>query len=127
MGVSLKELEKAMNALSESLSLFSKTPEGTSESLAFRDACIQRFEFVVELSWKVSMKQLGSSTRAAKPAIREMAQNQLIEDPHIWFNFIEARNETSHTYDDATAKKVFNEVEKLLPHAQSLLNKLKNL
>ena len=128
MGVSLNELEKATHALVESLNLYSNTKNSsTPEALAFRDACIQRFEFVVELSWKVSMKVLGSNTRAAKPAIREMAQNGLIEDPHPWFEFVEARNESSHTYDEATARKVFESVQKLPTHANALLIELKKI
>lgn len=38
---------------------------------------------------------MGLNTTAAKIAIREMARNNLIADPQVWFDFVEARNETS--------------------------------
>ena len=53
-----------------------------------------------------------------------MARNQLIEDPQIWFDFIEARNESSHSYDEEVAKKVYEVAKKLPAEAHKLLSKL---
>ncbi|MBK7963799.1 MAG: nucleotidyltransferase substrate binding protein [Bdellovibrionales bacterium] len=94
---------------------------------ALRDACIQRFEYSIELSWKVSMKILGSSTVAAKPAIREMARNSLISNSGLWLDFIESRNETSHAYDEDIATKVFLTVQKFIPEAEKLICSLEQI
>jgi nucleotidyltransferase substrate binding protein (TIGR01987 family) len=109
------ELQKAVTSLEESLQLYSKSAPGSAESKAFRDACIQRFEYSIEFAWKVSMKLLGSQTAAAKPAIREMARNNLIASPAMWFEFIEARHHSAHSYDDEIAKKVFTQIQLFLP------------
>jgi nucleotidyltransferase substrate binding protein (TIGR01987 family) len=101
------KLNKAVDSLLEAHALYQKNPEGSAEKKAFRDACIQRFEFCVEFSWKVSMKALGSQTQAAKPAVREMGRNGLVSDVAEWLDYIEARNETSHSYDEEVAKKVY--------------------
>jgi nucleotidyltransferase substrate binding protein (TIGR01987 family) len=118
------ELSKAIISLEEVIVFFKNAQPGSAEQKAFRDACIQRFEYCIELSWKVSMKTLGSSTAAAKPAIREMARNNLINDPSKWIDFIDARNNSSHSYDEDIAKKVYTQIEEFLPEAQSLLSLL---
>ena len=124
MSVSVQELEKAVNSLDEALQLY-KSAADDLQKRAFRDAAIQRFEFSIELSWKTSMKVLGSNTVAAKNAAREMARSNLIEDATLWINFIDCRNETSHSYDEDVAKKVFIIIQQFLPEAQALLAALK--
>ncbi len=121
------ELEKAIISLEEAIELYKKSKDTSSEQKAFRDACIQRFEYCIESCWKISMRVLGSNVSASKPAIREMARNNLIQDPEVWFEFIQARNETSHSYDETVAKKVFDQVLKFLPHAKQLIKKLESV
>ena len=46
------------------------------------------------------MRKLGSQTKFAKPAVREMACGDLIGSADVWLGFIETRNECSHSYDE---------------------------
>lgn len=125
MSVSLDELKKAVGSLKISIELYHNAALNDTEAKkAFRDACIQRFEYSIELSWKTALKVLGSTTAAAKPAIREMARSNLILNPEIWLTFIDARNETSHSYDEDIAKKVFIKIESFLPEAIKLIDQL---
>jgi uncharacterized protein with HEPN domain len=41
-----------------------------------------------------------------------------------WFSFGDARNLTSHTYNEETAQQVFVTAQDFLPHAQTLLSRL---
>ena len=93
---------------------------------ALRDACIQRFEFCVELSWKTSVRAFGLEIKSPNTAIRDMARNNLIDNTQIWFDFLVARNKTSHTYDEEVAKEVYLAAEQALPHFTNLLQKLKS-
>lgn len=131
MSTTLGELKKASESLKISIALLKKSqstePENIELHKALRDACIQRFEFCIELSWKTSIKSLGLQTKAPNPAIREMAQNKLIDDPSIWFDFLMARNKTSHTYNEDVAIAVFAEAERLIPELESLLLRLQKL
>ncbi len=131
MSTTLEELTNAAKSLKISTELLknSKTQEPQNIELhkALRDGCIQRFEFCVELSWKVSMKILGLETKAPNTAIRDMAQNKLIDDPQIWFDFLLARNKTSHTYAEDVAKAVYLEVEKLVPQLEQLVTRLQKI
>lgn len=103
--ISTVELEKAVKYLPEAVSLY-KNAKIDIEKKTFRDPSMQRFEFLIELSWKTLMKILGSTTAAAKNAVREMARNNLIEDPTLWIGFIEDRNKTSYSCDEDVAMRV---------------------
>lgn len=124
LGISIEELKKAASSLEEALNLYQNASVGSIEKKAFRDACIQRFEFSVELSWKVSVKVMGLTTTAAKIAVREMARNQLIVDPQIWFDFVEARNQTSHSYDEDVAKKILEVAKKFPTEVHKLIQEI---
>jgi len=88
-------------------------------------ACIQRFEYCIELSWKISMKKIGSQTKFPKPAAREMARADLVESAEVWLEFIEARNQTSHSYDEKIARKVFEQILKFAKESKILLKNLR--
>jgi nucleotidyltransferase substrate binding protein (TIGR01987 family) len=131
MAISINELSNATESLKISRSLLERSIKESPKNLelhkALRDACIQRFEFCIELSWKTSMKALGLQTKAPNPAIRDMAQNKLISKPELWFEFLLARNKTSHSYDEDVAKAVYIEIIKLIPELDLLLENLKKL
>lgn len=124
---SIAELEKAAETLHEALE-FSRQVAGDDIKFKIaRDACIQRFEYCVELAWKVSMRKLGSLTKFAKPAVREMARGDLIDNADVWLGFIEARNESSHSYDENVARKVFAEIIKFGVAVDDLMSRLRKL
>ncbi len=111
------ELQKALTALKIALN--------SEKTDLNRDATIQRFEFCVELSWKTAKKVMGSSSSAPKAVIREMASQGLIADPELWFEFLDARNDSSHTYKEEIAERVYSVAQKFFSHGESLLEKLK--
>lgn len=125
MAISLIEFEKALSALAEALIFYDNTKEKSTKIIA-RDACIQRFEFCIELAWKTAGKIIGSSSTAANLVIRELARNELIDNPETWLDFIKARNLTSHSYDEKVATVVFDSITKFYPEAKKLLQKLKS-
>lgn len=128
--VSTSELAKALNSLNKANDLYKKSVNEKADieiQRAFRDACIQRFEYCIEFSWKLGVKILGSDVKAAKPAIREMARNNLILEPEKWLGFIESRNNTSHAYDEDVALKVYLEIQAFLPEVTKLLEAIEKL
>lgn len=110
------ELQKAEKSLREVLAM--------PYSDVVRDAAIQRFEFCIELAWKMLKKKMGSSSVAPKAIVREGAQQGLIADPSEWIRYIDARNLTSHTYNEETARNVFETVQRFLPDLEKLRKKL---
>lgn len=119
MAVSIAEYEKALASLERALS--------ETKTDITRDASIQRFEFCVELAWKTARKLTGASATSPKQVIREMAQAGLIDDVHLWLEAIDQRNLSSHTYNEDLAEKVYSFIQKFLPFAQDLSQKLHSL
>jgi nucleotidyltransferase substrate binding protein (TIGR01987 family) len=123
MAVSATEFQKALSALKQALSFAINESDVDRLALA-RDASIQRFEFCVELAWKTSAKFLGSTSASARPVIREMAAQGLIDSTDLWFEFIEARNKSSHTYKEEIAIEVFDVAKRFVAPGEALLTKL---
>ncbi len=123
MAVALDELEKALLALKQATDAFTKQSDQLLKGM-LRDAVIQRFEFCVDLAWKSSIKTLGLDTSAPKPAIREMAQAGFINNPEQWFDFVVARNKSSHTYNERIALEVLDVVFTFVPACEALTKKL---
>jgi nucleotidyltransferase substrate binding protein (TIGR01987 family) len=59
--------------------------------------------------------------------VREAAQQGIIDDPQAWIRYIDARNLTSHTYNEEVAQKVFKTVQEFFPALENLLKKLELL
>lgn len=122
------ELSKAVKSHEEALSLLQESGlQNIEVQKGLREGFLQRFEYSMELCWKASMKILGSTTQAAKPAVREMARNNLIANPELWLSFVDSRTETSHAYDEDIAIKIFANVQKFLTEANLLIQNLGNV
>lgn len=116
MSVSLHEFEKALKSLKDAVNL-----EKTDIT---RDASIQRFEFCIELAWKTSKKKMGSTLTAPKEVIREMAQNNYIQNINLWLTAIDKRNLSSHTYNEPLAEEVYQFAKDFIPELEQLKTKL---
>ena len=118
-GIDLKldELKKALHRLKEALAV--------PKSDIVRDSVIQRFEFTVELSWKVLQRHLKSSgvveSLTPKNVFREAARLGIVKDPEAWIKFVDARNLSSHTYKESLAEEVYASALLLPPYAEELV------
>ena len=80
------------------------------ESDLIRDAAIQRFEFTYEMAWKtlkLLLEAKGMDVRNPRDALREALQQGMIDDGNGWTLLHEKRNLTTHTYDEALAREVY--------------------
>ncbi len=85
-----------------------------------RDAAIQRFEFTFELAWKAAAlvaREEGLEAYSPREALRTALRLGWIEDDQLWLDMLDARNRTSHTYNEATAEAIF---ERLPRYAAAL-------
>lgn len=88
-----------------------------------------RFEYCFELLWKTSKRvhnSLGIQSQSPRPVIRDLANQGFISDAENWMTLLEARNYTSHTYNEATAKWVYFQSSIFLKQPDALLARLKN-
>ena len=101
----LTPLSRALASLDEGLA---QPPRNKLE----RDGVIQRFEYTFELCWKSIQKALVVLGRtdvsgSPKPLFRDALREGWIADLSSWFSCLEARNETTHIYNEAVAERVY--------------------
>jgi nucleotidyltransferase substrate binding protein (TIGR01987 family) len=75
---------------------------------------VKGFEFTHELAWNVLKDYLEEQgfvgIIGSKNAARGAFKNGLIEDSEAWMAMIEARNLSSHTYNEDVAAKVVEDI-----------------
>ncbi|MHB1421568.1 MAG: HI0074 family nucleotidyltransferase substrate-binding subunit [Bacillota bacterium] len=116
----LKTLEQALLTLEEALTM--------PFSAIVRDAAIQRFEYTFELTWKLFRKVArfeGVEVHSPRQAIRAAYEAGLLEDIDLWFELLEDRNRTSHTYNESTANGVFKSAGILPDNLRAAIKKIR--
>ena len=105
--------QKALARLSEAVDLLVDNVDEGSEFDLLKEGLIQRFEYTHELAWKVMKDYLEYQgyvdIRGSRDAIRKSLELNILSDRR-WMATIEARNLTSHNYDDETADNIYNEI-----------------
>jgi len=127
--LNFEPLEKAINQLKSGLN----QSHADQDNELLRDGVIQRFEYTMDLSWKMIQRYLKhiaqveeSAIRTKKDLFREAGRLGIISNVEAWFGYYEARNETSYTYDPQIAESVFEQAELFLPDAIRLLKTLQH-
>lgn len=120
LGEIINTWEKAIETFREVLAL--------DETPIVRDAAIKRFEYNFELAWK-TIKQFalveGADCNSPKSAFKEAFKLGWIKDNEVWLDMLDDRNQTTHTYREATADLVYPNLPKYLSAFQSLCSALK--
>ena len=89
-----------------------------------RDACIGRFEYSYELSHKMLRRFLALSEPSAA-AVAELDFAGLIPGEwQQWRRYRDARNLTSHAYDEAKAVAILDVIGDFYREADELLSRL---
>ena len=132
MNLHLDSLTKSIDALERSV----KTASGLDTSdddlwETVRAGVIQNFEVAYEQCWKMMKRWLEENIGRTyvdgvtrRELFRLAAESRLITDVERWMDYHTARNQTSHTYDEATAQSVFEEATGFADDARQLLRTL---
>lgn len=132
----LSPLEKAIIQLQQSLNYYhsKNVQQDPGLVLQLRAAAIQAFEFTYELSLKMLRRYLQMAesnpneiqTMSFPDLIRLGCDRGLLQSELvIWKVFRQDRGITSHTYDEAKAKEVFEKIPTFLKEAEFLLAALR--
>jgi len=136
--ISFSSLKKALDSFERTLNVAccDQRMRGLDEDQkdAIRAGLIQNFEFTYELCWKFIKRWLDNnlgSTNVDGVARRELfrlgVEHRLINDVDAWMIYHDARNETSHTYNDYKAEEVFEIAKKFFPDAKKFLADLEKV
>jgi nucleotidyltransferase substrate binding protein (TIGR01987 family) len=115
MQISFTQLEKALSALQTANKIWHRFEQDDDDELTetARSGTIQNFEVAYEQSWKLLKRwmehylsvQDGEVTQR-RQLFRMAGRHGLIDDVEQWWRFHEARNKTSHVYQEQVAKEV---------------------
>ena len=128
MKLELSSFEKALASLDEALAEYDRT-----QSQFVKDACIQRFEYTYELAHKLLKRQLEAMSpnpseidqMSFPDMIRSGAERGLLAQSwDHWKYFRDARNATSHAYNEQKANEVFARIPAFRDEAAFLLARL---
>ena len=107
----LQSLRRAVTRLGEAL-------EEPEDSPLNPDGTIQRFEFVFELCWKTLALVLadeGIDATTPREVLRAAFADELVTAEDGWLEMLEARNLTSHAYDERLASRVYGVIRMRFP------------
>ena len=108
--IRFQNFSNAVECLQEGIQAYQERPE-----TIIRDGVIQRFEFTCELAWKTTreflLDQGFTELNSPKATMRKAFSYGLIDDEQAWIALLNARNQTSHLYDDATAQEIYSQIE----------------
>ena len=129
----ITSLIDAVNALSDSIMAYEKySSQNEVLKLSLRSGVIQNFEVAYELSWKFMKRWLEINISpdivvglTRREFYRIAKQNLLISDVKMWWIFHEARNNTSHIYNEDVADETLNMAFDFLTFAEDFINVLK--
>lgn len=110
----LAALRRALDRLREALA----EPEGNPLAI---DGTIQRFEFAIELSWKAMRRLLireGIATSTPREALQEAFRVGWLTDEAAWLQMLRDRNQTSHTYNETVARRIYANVRAAFPEME---------
>jgi nucleotidyltransferase substrate binding protein (TIGR01987 family) len=106
----LANYQRAWSQLQAAVALQTQRPLSELE----QQGLIQAFEFTHELAWNVMKDYLvyqgRSDLAGSRDATRAAFAVQLIEDGEGWMEMIASRNQTSHTYNRATAEAIVQRI-----------------
>jgi nucleotidyltransferase substrate binding protein (TIGR01987 family) len=105
-------LRRALDRLDEAVA----EPEAASRLVI--DGTIQRFEFAIELFWKTLKHRLeldGVETATPRQAIARAFQAGWLDNETLWLDMLADRNRSSHPYDEAMARKIWQRIRAYAP------------
>ena len=118
----IENYHKAVEQLAQAVQAFQSAPDDT----LYRDGLIQRFEFTFEMAWKSAREYLqeqGIVVPVATPraVFKQAYAVEILDAQEPWLHILDARNLTSHVYDEDTAIDVANLIcTEFLPVFQQL-------
>jgi nucleotidyltransferase substrate binding protein (TIGR01987 family) len=134
--LSYESLRKSIGALKRSVAVANSDFDTRGSDLqdTVRAGVIQNFEVAYEQCWKMIQRWIrenrtpvdADNPRTRNELFRMAARYGLFSDPAPWFGFGEARNLTSHTYDESQAVSAYDAALKFLPLAEELLVRLES-
>jgi nucleotidyltransferase substrate binding protein (TIGR01987 family) len=120
---SLANLERATRKLEDALRI-------PKERELVVEGTIQRFEVVVELTWKTLKRALefeGLHPKTPRESLKEAFRLGWLHDEDIWLNILDQRNTTSHVYlSEELVENNYDDIRKVTPVIRQVVDFLRS-
>jgi nucleotidyltransferase substrate binding protein (TIGR01987 family) len=113
----MERLKERLEAAKKALMHLKESAGVENPPLEKRDAAIKRFEYSWEALWKAAQRYLlvcgGIEDNSPKGVIRRCREAGFLSDEQaiLAIEMVDARNLTSHTYDQDLASRVYDRLE----------------
>ncbi|MEO1750577.1 nucleotidyltransferase substrate binding protein [Thiofaba sp. EF100] len=134
--LNVEQLERCIQTLSASLSLYQAAEEGSTEQEVFRNAVVKGFELTQETAFKLLKKALKAyghgarklETTPIKDLLRMAAVHGLmtLDEVERWFAYRDNRNNTAHDYGEGFAHETLRLIPAFLEDVRHLAGVLKH-
>lgn len=105
-----------LNNFSKALSQLSKFFQKEQLNELEQQGLIQAFEYTYELAWNTLKdyfhNQGETEIHGSRDAFRLAFQRGVVPEGELWMEMIKSRTMTSHTYNESTAAKIVNAIQK---------------
>lgn len=109
--------------------VLAKYSDVTLETEIEKAGVIQFYEIAFELSWnllKDYLEFIGYITKNPRDTIKQAFQAEVIDNGHVWLDALASRNLTVHTYDEALAAQMVQDIYEIyFPEMKKLYEKFK--
>ena len=139
----LHVLSDAIKTLEEAVTLFYKyedlfhekhTQENGQLFRSMRDSLIQRFEYCIDLFWKIiknyleKVEKIALSEYSPRAILRESVKARLLSEDEgsACMKMVEARNKTSHTYHEIMAEEIAHEIPEFYELMQTIVDRMQD-
>jgi nucleotidyltransferase substrate binding protein (TIGR01987 family) len=124
----LKEVTNQIDKLKKAYKSFQSWIERKKIDDLERDWIIQRFEFLIEITWKTLKKIIKyegwDDKLFPKESFRVFYERWIIDKIEIWFKFLESRNILSHDYNEELSEELFKFIKENYKEFEKLINKI---
>ena len=128
--IEYKNLENAYITLKECYDDYAANPQ--SDFIQYiSDACVKRFEYTLEMAWKLAKKIFIQKYGKSEPELtmnnifRFMEGYGYAQNWENWKNYYQKRNNSAHEYDFVKSRSIIAIVPEILQDVKFFLNKLK--
>ena len=123
-----RKLRQSMENLDRALSRLEEALQEDQQNSLIVDATIQRFEFTIEVYWKMLKRLLhseGIETKTPRETLKEAYQVGWLAEEQAWLQMLKDRNETSQVYHEGMALRIVANINGYFPEMKTTFLKLK--
>jgi nucleotidyltransferase substrate binding protein (TIGR01987 family) len=133
LNLKYEAIKKALATLKEGIDeIESYQVEMPKVHTLMRDGVIQRFEYCIDSFWKFfkiyleMVEKISVESPSPRTILRLSSDSKLISDNEykILLNCVSERNLTSHTYDEALARKIHNHIPLYYETMKGIMDRL---